>query len=92
MTGQIEMGAHHGIHLMAYWASWRLVGGNDPLGRLILRSDVRAVVWLTTWHLTRAAGAAMITIATVAMAAFALNRLRLSRPLRRSSRRHSSPH
>ncbi|HEX3462122.1 MAG TPA: hypothetical protein VHT49_14545 [Acidimicrobiales bacterium] len=69
-----------GMHVIAYWANWRLSAGGDPVGQLILQADVRAVGWLMTRHLADIVGSAAAAITMGAAAGLALNRIRRARP------------
>jgi hypothetical protein len=60
------------INVMAQWASWRLSGGNQLVGRLIIDADSRAILWLTAWHLADIVGSAAVTITMGAAAGLTL--------------------
>jgi len=78
------------VNVMAHWASWRLSGGNQLVGRLIIDADSRAVSWLMTWHLADIVGSAAVTITMGAAAGLTLNRSRLRRCRPRPRHRTSS--
>ena len=77
------------INVMAHWASWRLSGGNQLVGRLIVDADSRAVLWLTAWHLADIVGSAAVTISMGAAAGLTMRRSRLRRC--RPTPRHRTP-
>jgi hypothetical protein len=79
-----------GMHVMAYWANWRLSAGGHPLGQVILLGDVRAVGWLMTRHLADLVGSAAAAITMGAAAGLALIRIRVRRTRPGSSDRNPS--
>ncbi|HEX3841499.1 MAG TPA: hypothetical protein VHU85_11950 [Acidimicrobiales bacterium] len=69
-----------GMHVLAYWANWRLLAGGHPLAQVIVHGDIRAVGWLMTRQLADIVGSAAAAITMGAAAGLALARIRRGRP------------
>ncbi len=78
------------VNVMAHWASWRLSGGNQLVGRLIVDADTRAISWLMAWRLADIVSSAAATITMGAAAGLTLHRSGLSRMRNRPRHRTSS--
>jgi hypothetical protein len=79
-----------GMHVIAYWADWRLSAGGHPVGQVILQGDVRAVGWLMARHPAEFVGSAAAAITLGAAAGLALIRIRIRRTRPGSSDRNPS--
>jgi hypothetical protein len=81
-----------GMHVMAYWAGWRLSTGNQSVARLIVDADARALLWLMAWRFADIVGSVAAVITMGAAAELALSRLRMRRFRPGPSDRYSPPH
>jgi hypothetical protein len=80
-----------GLHLMAYWANWKLSAGGQPLAQLMVVADARAIAWLLARHSADIVGSAAATITMGAAAGLALHRFRARRWPPGPTDRTSSP-
>jgi hypothetical protein len=83
------MDAGLGMHVMAYWANWRLSAGSHRVVQVIVQGDVQAIGWLMKRHLADIVGSAAAAITMGAAAGLALTRIRVRRTRPGSSDRNS---
>ena len=80
-----------GLHLMAYWANWKLSVGGQPFVQLMVVADARAFSWLLARHTADIVGSAAATITMGTAAGLALHRFRVRRRPPGPTDRTSSP-
>lgn len=79
-----------GLHLMAYWANWKLSAGGQPLAQLMVVADARAIAWLLAPP-AGIVGSAAATVTMGAAAGLALRRFRARHRPSGPTDRTSSP-
>ena len=84
------MDAGLGMHVMAYWANWRLSAGGHPVAQVIVQEDARALGWLMTRRPADIVGSAAAAVTMGAAAGLALTRIRARRARPGSPDRNSS--